>query len=131
MSLELEVLAPDGVVLRVRARAVRAADASGQFGLRPGHEAFLTVLVPGLLTFRGEDGREHFVAVDGGLLRVEGRAVTVVTRDAVAADRLEDVAAATAAMLEGRRREERTARAEFAELEALLLRQFGQVEKRR
>jgi F-type H+-transporting ATPase subunit epsilon len=131
MSLELEVLAPDGVVLRSRAQAVRAADASGQFGLRPGHEAFLTVLVPGLLTFRGEDGREHFVAVDGGLLRVEGRAVTVVTRDAVAAERLEDVAAAAAAMLEGRRREERTARAEFAELEALLLRQFGKVEKHR
>ncbi len=131
MSLELEVLAPDGAVLRERARAVRAADASGQFGLWPGHEAFLTVLVPCLLTFWSEDGREHFVAVDGGLLEVEGRAVTVVTRDAVAADRLEDVAAAAAAMLEERGREERAARAEFAELEALLLRQFGQVEKHR
>jgi F-type H+-transporting ATPase subunit epsilon len=131
MSLELEVLAPDGVVLRARARAVRAADASGRFGLWPGHEAFLTVLVPGLLTYRGEDGREHFVAVDGGLLRVEGNGVTVLTRDAVAADRLEDVAGAAEAMLEGRLRQERTARAEFAELEALLLRQFGQVEKHR
>jgi F-type H+-transporting ATPase subunit epsilon len=131
MSMELEVLAPDGVVLRARARAVRAADASGQFGLWPGHEAFLTVLVPSLLTYWTEDGREHFVAVDGGLLRVEGRTVTVVTRDAAPAERLEEVADAAATMLEERLREERTARAEFAELEALLLRQFGQVEKHR
>jgi F-type H+-transporting ATPase subunit epsilon len=131
MSLELEVLVPDGVVLRARARAVRAADATGEFGLRPGHEAFLTVLVPGVLTFRGEDGAERFVAVDGGLLRVEGRGVTVVTRDAVAADRLEDVVAAAAAMLEERRRQEHTARAELAELEASLLRQLRQAEKPR
>jgi F-type H+-transporting ATPase subunit epsilon len=131
MSLELEVLAPDGVVLRARARAVRAEDASGQFGLWPGHEAFLTVLVPGVLTFRGEDGADRYVAVDGGLLRVEGRQVMVVTRDAVAADRLEDVAEAAAAMLDERRREERTARAEFAELEASLLRHLRLAEKPR
>jgi F-type H+-transporting ATPase subunit epsilon len=131
MSLELEVLAPDGVVLQARAKAVRAADASGEFGLWPGHEAFLTALVPGVLSVRREDGGESFVAVDGGLLLVEGRGVTVVTCDAVAAARLEDVAEAARAMLEERRRQERAARAEFAELEALLLRELGQAERRK
>jgi F-type H+-transporting ATPase subunit epsilon len=131
MSLELEVLAPDGVVLRERARAIRAADATGQLGLWPGHEAFLTVLVPGVLSVRREDGTECFVAVDGGLLMVEGKGVTVVARDAVAAERLEDVAEAVRAMLEKRRQQEHAARADFAELEALLLRQLRQAERKK
>jgi F-type H+-transporting ATPase subunit epsilon len=129
MSLELEVLAPDGIVLHTKAQAVRAADASGQFGLRPGHEAFLTVLVPGILSVVRDDGRECFVAVDGGLLRVEGRRVTVVTRDAVTAEDLDDVARAAQAMLQERRQKEHTARAEFTELEASLLRQLHRGER--
>jgi F-type H+-transporting ATPase subunit epsilon len=131
MSLELEVLAPDGVVIRAQVRAVRAADASGEFGLWPGHEVFLTVLVPGVLSICRQDGTDCFVAVDGGLLAVEGKAVTVVTRDAVAAERLTDVAEAAKSMLEQRRQQERAARAEFAELEAVLLRQLHQTERKK
>jgi F-type H+-transporting ATPase subunit epsilon len=131
MSLELEVLAPDGVALRTRARAVRAADATGQFGLWPGHEAFLTVLVPGIISVCQEDGSDCYVAVDGGLLQVEGKSVTVVTRDAVTAPSLEDVAAAAESMLRQRLQQEHTARAEFTELEAVLLRQLRQAERRK
>ena len=39
MSMELEILVPDGVVFHERVTAVQAADASGRFGLLPGHEA--------------------------------------------------------------------------------------------
>jgi len=35
---------PDGTALSTRARSVRAADASGWFGVLPGREAFLTLL---------------------------------------------------------------------------------------
>jgi F-type H+-transporting ATPase subunit epsilon len=46
-----------------------AADASGQFGLRPGHEALVTVLEPGLWRYR-QAGRDAwtFGACAGGLL---------------------------------------------------------------
>jgi len=98
--------------------------------VRPGHEAFLTLLVPCVLSFREENGRERYAAADGGVLVVEKDQVSVVTREAVIADRLEEVADAAAAMLEARRRTERTARAEFTELQSSLLRELHKVEKR-
>jgi len=130
VSLGLEILVPDGVALKARVVNLRAADASGQFGVRPGHEAFLTLLVPCVLSFREENGRERYAAADGGVLVVEKDQVSVVTREAVIADRLEEVADAAAAMLEARRRTERTARAEFTELQSSLLRELHKVEKR-
>jgi len=130
VSLNLEILVPDGVALQLRVTSLHAADSSGRFGILPNHEAFLTLLVPCLLTLRDEKGRERFVAADGGVMLVEGDRVSVVTREAVTADRLEDVADAAAAMLAARRSQERAGRAEFMELQSSLLRQLRQAEKR-
>jgi F-type H+-transporting ATPase subunit epsilon len=130
MSLELELLVPDGVVVRARITGLQATDASGRFGLLPGHEAFLTLLAPCVLFYRDEEGREHYAAADGGVVLLEGDRVAVVTREAVVADRIEEVADAAAAMLEGRRLRERTARAEFAELQTSLLHELGEVQRR-
>lgn len=131
MSLDLEILVPDGTVLHTRAASVQATDASGRFGLLPNHEAFLTLLAPCVLLFREEDGRERYAAADGGVLLLEGNHVAVVTREAVVADRLEEVADAAATMLRARQAEEKTARTEFAELQFALLRELRKVEQRR
>ena len=128
--MDLEILVPDDVVLRARVKALRAADASGRFGLWSGHERFLTVMVPCVLSFRTEEDKELFAAVDGGVLILEGGKISVATRDAVTSDRLDDVADVAAAMLEARRTKEKAARAAFAELEASLLRELRKVEPR-
>jgi F-type H+-transporting ATPase subunit epsilon len=130
VSLDLEILVPDGTVVKAAVAGVQAGDASGRFGLLPSHQAFLTLLTPGLLVYREAGGRERYAAVDGGVLLLEGNRVSVVTREAVVADRLEEVADAAAAMLRARRTEEQTARAEFAELQLALLRELRQVEQR-
>lgn len=130
MSLQLEILVPDGVALQAQVASVRATDASGQFGIWPGHECFLTLLVPCVLNIRDVTGHEQFAAADGGVLIVEKDHIAVVTREAVVADKLADVADAAAAMLEARQAQERQARTEFAELQASLLRELRTVEKR-
>jgi F-type H+-transporting ATPase subunit epsilon len=129
MSLELEVLVPGGVVIHASVTAVGAADASGRFGLLPGHEAFVTLLTPCVLTYRDQAGRERYAAIDGGVLLLETDHVQIVTREAVAADRLEEVADAAGTMLEARRARERLARTEFVELQTALLRQLREVQK--
>ncbi len=48
--------------------SVVAADARGQFGLLPGHEAFVTVLEPGLFRYRVGSGGWDWGACVGGLL---------------------------------------------------------------
>lgn len=130
MSLELEILAPDHQVLSDRVVSLQAGDASGRFGLRTGHEDFLTVLVPCVVRIQSESGGERFAAVDGGVLLLERGRISIATRDAVVADRLEQVADAAAAMLEARHEKERAARSGFAELETTLLRELRKAVQR-
>ena len=56
MTFELEILVPDGTVLRTQAASLQAADATGRFGLLPNHEPFLTLLTPCILEFRDAEG---------------------------------------------------------------------------
>ncbi|HEY7422943.1 MAG TPA: hypothetical protein VH682_01660 [Gemmataceae bacterium] len=135
--MNLEILVPDGVLLDTPIHGLRAADTSGLFGLWPNHEDFATLLVPCVLSYRDEEDREHYAAVDGGVLVLRSqtefgneRRVSIGTREAVLADRIEEVADAAAAMLAARRQEERTAREEFAELQSSLLREMRKAEKR-
>jgi F-type H+-transporting ATPase subunit epsilon len=121
VSLELEILLPDRVLLLDRVASLQAADASGRFGLRTGHEDFLTVLVPCVVRFRADEGAERFAAVDGGVLSLERGRITIATRDAVLSERLDQVADAAAAMLASRKEAEREARSGFAELEIALV----------
>jgi len=129
MKLELEILVPDGVVLHTHVASLQAADASGRFGILEGHEKFVTLLAPCVFSHRDDQGKEQYVAVDGGALLLEGNRVSVVTREAVTAARLEEVADAAAAMLAARQSKERSARTEFAELQISLLRELRKVEK--
>lgn len=129
MSMQLEILVPDGVVVQARVQSVQAADASGRFGLLPNHEAFLTLLSPCVLVYRDDNGQEHYAAADGGVLLLENNRVAVATREAVTADQLDEVADAVTAMLESRRAHEKTARAEFAELQSALLQELRKAER--
>jgi F-type H+-transporting ATPase subunit epsilon len=130
VSLDLEIIAPHRLIARGRVVELQAADATGRFGIRTGHENFLTVLVPCVLRYRGEDGEESFAAVDGGVLLAEDGRISVVTHDAVVAGRLDQVADQAAAMLEARKHKEEAARAGFAELETSLLRELREAEIR-
>jgi F-type H+-transporting ATPase subunit epsilon len=129
MTFGLQILVPDAVVLDTRVTGVQAGDASGRFGLRAGHEPFVTTLSPSLLIYTDEEGRERYAAVDGGIMLLEGNRLSVVTREAVLADRLEDVVERAAAILDIRQREEHRARAEFHDLQTALVKQLAQVGK--
>ena len=86
MSLTLEIITPSGGVLKT-VDSLRAEDLSGSFGMLARHMDLLTVLRPCILIYK-QSGREGYVAVDGGILRVEKGAVTVASREAVEGDDL-------------------------------------------
>lgn len=127
--MRLRVLTPTGTILDTgEAVALRAADASGSFGIRPGHADFITVLSLGVLSWQDAAGAAHHVAVRGGVLRVSGgQEVEVATREARAGD---DLAALAGEMLaEYARRDEEDARlrTRAARLHAAAIRQLGEV----
>lgn len=55
-------------------------DASGSFGLRAGHERFMTPLVFGLARYRLADGLWHYLALPGALLYFAGNELAINTR---------------------------------------------------
>src|SRR5579862_5480832 len=77
------------VVNATDVRHVRAEDASGAFGILCGHADFLTALSIGVLMWRDAVGKEHYVALQAGMLSVQrGESVAVATPQAVLGDDL-------------------------------------------
>jgi len=56
---------------------IRLKDASGFFGIMRNHFDFYTILEPSLCYFTGADGKEVFLAVNGGVLSVRHGMVTI------------------------------------------------------
>lgn len=131
MTLDLEVLLPDGLFLQTEAAGLQASDETGRFGIRPGAEAFLTILAPGILSYRDVRDQERFLALDGGVMLVEKNRVRITTRDAVRADKLEDLVSAASEMLATNQNVEREAQVEFLQLQTVLLRELRRAEKKR
>ena len=124
--MKLEIMVPDELVLSTEVEAVEAADATGRFGLRTGHEQFVTVLVPSLLVYSWQD-RESYAAVDGGVLWLENDVISVITREAVLSDRLDELSSRAGAILSLRHRQESQSRTEFSELQAMLAKELARV----
>lgn len=79
-AMRLTIATPDAVVVEHDdVVSLRAEDASGSFGILPGHADFLTALAISVISWRHADGRPGYCAVHGGVLRVRG-AVAVATR---------------------------------------------------
>jgi len=68
---------------------LRAEDASGGFGIQPGHADFLTSLAIGVVSWKCAEAVRHYCAVRGGVLTVSaGRDIAIATREAVIGDDL-------------------------------------------
>ncbi len=125
-ALRLTIATPSALLLDAPdVRSLRAQDASGAFGVLPGHADLLTVLPPSVLRWTHANGATRYCALSGGVLTVSGGTrVAVACRRATLGDDLErlqgEVAAARAAELDADRR----ARVEQTRLHAQALRQL-------
>ena len=89
-ELSLIITTPTSVAAQLTGlRHLRAEDASGAFGIWPGHADLLTALAISVISWRGADGREGHCAVRGGVLTIrDGARIAVATREAVPGDDL-------------------------------------------
>ena len=113
------VIDEDGVL------AVRAEDASGSFGILPGHADFLTSLAISVVRWDRGDSSRHYCAVRRGVLSViGGREVAIATREAVAGD---DLGSLEATVLQRFRADIETERAERVDSTRLQLNAIRQI----
>ena len=122
--MRLRIATPLAVVVDVAdVRHVRAEDATGAFGIQPGHTEFVTALSVSVLSYRLPTGSEGHVAVRGGVLRVSGGTlVEVATREAVTSDDLEALRRALETDLRARAQAEAKARTRATQLNVALVR---------
>lgn len=89
-AMKLQISTPLEIVVEVRdVASFRAADASGDFGIMPGHVDMLAVLQTSVVRWRAQIGSWHFCALRGGVLTVEnGGTISIACRTAITGDDL-------------------------------------------
>jgi F-type H+-transporting ATPase subunit epsilon len=122
--MRLRIVTPLSVVVDEDADSVRAEDASGSFGIRPGHAPFLTALAVSIVSWKTA-GRERFCALRGGVLTVTGGStVAIATREAVAGDDLATLDAQVLARFQSEADEERVEHVETMRLQLHAIRRM-------
>ncbi|GFN22967.1 MAG: F0F1 ATP synthase subunit epsilon [Thermoanaerobacteraceae bacterium] len=84
----MEVVTPERVLLRTEATSLVAPGVLGYLGILPGHAPMVTLLVPGVVTYR-EGGQERRLAVGGGLLEVADDRVVILADTAEKAEEID------------------------------------------
>jgi len=125
-TLSLSIATPLRIVLdEAGIASLRAEDASGGFGILPGHADFVTVIDAGVLRWRGPAGPWHYCVVRGGVFTVSsGCEVHVACRDAIAGDDLARLRADVAESRKAREDAARRTRAHSARLHARAIRRL-------
>src|ERR1700738_730523 len=83
--MRLRIITPLSVIVdEDGVLALRGEDATGSFGILPGHADFLTSLAISVVSWESSDGTRHYCAARRGVLSVTaGRDIAVATREAV------------------------------------------------
>ncbi len=87
--MKLNVLLPTKVFLEEPVSKVIAEARNGSFCLLPRHVDFVTILVPGILTYFPLEGEERYLALNGGTLVKCGSTIHISTAKAVQSMELE------------------------------------------
>lgn len=124
--MRLSVSTPFATIVQTdEAAHVRAEDPSGAFGILSGHADFLTALRISVLSWRDGGGREHYVAVRGGMLSVrDGDTVVVATPEAVAGEDLQRLEGDVLTRFQRELDEERAAHSSAQRLHLAAIRQI-------
>ena len=113
------VIDEDGVL------ALRAEDASGSFGILPGHADFLTSLAISVVGWKAADGARRYCAVRRGVLTVSaGQSIDIATREAVPGDDLATLDETVLGTFRADLEMERTERVESTRLQLNAIRQI-------
>ena len=124
--MRLLITTPDAVVVNADdVIALTAEDASGSFGILPGHADLVTALEISVMSWIERDGRRRYCALRGGVLNVrDGSEIAIATQEALIADDLDRLDAQVLAKLRADAEEERAARAHTEQLRLRAMRQI-------
>lgn len=121
--MQLSVFLPSSHLLTVEVNKIKAESPDGEFCLKPKHIDYVTALTPGIFTYVTTTGREHFLAMDQGILIKQGDKVKIAVRRAVSGELGRLSGEVEKMLLENDEREKQT-RSAVAKLEVGFLKRF-------
>lgn len=88
--MKLSIVTPLSIVIEEEGvLALRAEDATGSFGILPGHADLVTSLAISVVSWQSSNGARHYCAVRRGVLSAAGgHDIVIATREAVPGDDL-------------------------------------------
>ncbi|MDN0076681.1 F0F1 ATP synthase subunit epsilon [Crenobacter sp. SG2303] len=123
-ALTLEMLDGHNIERLENIVSLVAEEATGQFGLLPGHEALITALQPGLVRCRLSDGSWRHLACSGGVLLCRNNLVQLVSARFLSAEHHEQLTAQLENRLQRERRDRTTDQQARVELERALIKRL-------
>ncbi|MGX0905054.1 F-type H+-transporting ATPase subunit epsilon [Roseovarius sp. MBR-79] len=122
--MSLRIMTPLAILVDQPVLSLRAMDASGSFGILPGHADFVTRLAISVVSWTTADGADRFCAVRGGAMAVRAGHVAIATREAVTGDDLARLDRVVLARFRTDLDEERVAHVETTRLHLSAMRQM-------
>ena len=122
--MKLKILLPHKIMLDKEISKLIAEAENGSFGILPRHIDFVTILIPGILSFETEQGNEEFIAVDEGVLVKQGAEVLISTRNAIQEKDLAQLHKTVQQQFLTYDEREKKARSATAKMEAEFIRKF-------
>ena len=121
--MKLLILQPSEIFLDTPVSKVVGEGPAGSFAILPRHIDMATALVPGIMTYESDRGKENFLALDSGILVKQGEQVRVATRMAIRGE-LGLLRKEVENMINEVDDREKTTRSAVARLEASFVRRF-------
>lgn len=129
-TLKLEIVTPDAKTYSEDVEMVTLPAAEGEMGIYPMHVPLMTQIVAGEVSVR-KDGRDYFLAVGDGFVKITGDQVAVMTDMAIKAENIDEAKAEEARQRAEARLSEKLDDEETALCAAALARSLAQLKVKR
>jgi len=127
-AMQLSIFLPQEVFLGPEdIQSLQVPAASGSLGFLPQRLDCVVALTAGLLIYRDMAGKEHFVAIDQGILTKAGNQVSAAVRNAVAGTDLGELHLKITQQFRNLDEEEKKVRQVMSQLESGFIRNFEQL----
>jgi F-type H+-transporting ATPase subunit epsilon len=129
-AMRLRIVLPTQVLVDTSVRKVVAEAENGSFALLPRHIDMVTALVPGILAYVDDDGRQHLVGIDEGILVKCGHEVQIASGRAIRGSSLKTLKREIERWFHEVDEQAASARTAMARLEAGVIRRFTELRQR-
>ncbi len=129
-TLKLEIVTPDAKTYSEDVEMVTLPGAEGEMGIYPMHVPLMTQIVAGEVSVR-KNGREYFLAVGDGFVKITGDQVAVMTDMAIRAENIDEAKAEEARRRAEARLAEKLDEADTAMCAAALAHSLAQLKVKR